>query len=164
MVEFFDGECFVVFVKSYGGFMVVLNNVYDLVMQYWMLCGIVVIDVNYCGSIGYGWEYCDKLCGQWGVYDVVDCEVVVCYFVKEGFVDGQWFVICGGSVGGFMMFCVLIFGDVFKVGVSYYGVGDLEMLVCDMYKFELCYFDSIVGLYLQEQEFYCLCLLIYFVD
>lgn len=63
-------------------------------------------------------------------------------------------VIFGGSVGGYIILCVLIFKDVFKVGVSYYGVSDLEVLVIDIYKFEFCYLDGLIGFYFEKKEIY----------
>ncbi|MEM6702676.1 MAG: S9 family peptidase [Acidobacteriota bacterium] len=158
------GERPVALVKSHGGPTAATNNAYDPATQYWTSRGIAVIDVNYRGSTGYGREYRDKLRGQWGIYDVADCEAAARHLASEGLVDAGRLAIRGGSAGGFTTLCALTFGDAFKAGASHYGVGDLETLARDTHKFESRYLDSIVGPYPEQQELYRSRSPIHFVD
>lgn len=45
----------------------------SLQVQFWTSRGFLVCAVNYGGSTGYGREYMERLNGQWGVVDVLDC-------------------------------------------------------------------------------------------
>ncbi|GAK63396.1 dipeptidyl aminopeptidase/acylaminoacyl peptidase [Moesziomyces antarcticus] len=46
---------------------------FNLATQFWTSRGFMVCAVNYGGSTGYGREYLERLTGEWGVTDVVDC-------------------------------------------------------------------------------------------
>jgi len=63
--------------------------------------------------------------------------------------------VTGASAGGYTTLCGLVFGQgFFKIGASYYGVGDLETLVRDTHKFESRYLDWLVGKYPEEKATY----------
>lgn len=96
--------------------------------------------------------------------DVDDVIVVVRGFVDVGFVDFEWIVICGGFVGGWMVFLVFVCGGVFVVGISCYGVVDLWMLVVEIYDFEVFYFDGLVGLFLESEDVYIEWLFFMYID
>ncbi|GAC96413.1 hypothetical protein PHSY_003993 [Pseudozyma hubeiensis SY62] len=46
---------------------------FNLQTQFWTSRGFMVCSVNYGGTTGYGREYEERLRGEWGVTDVVDC-------------------------------------------------------------------------------------------
>ncbi|KAI3862938.1 hypothetical protein MKW92_050687 [Papaver armeniacum] len=54
-----------------GGPTAETRGILDLNVQYWTSRGWAVVDVNYGGSTG--WEYRQRLLGNWGVVDVNDC-------------------------------------------------------------------------------------------
>jgi dipeptidyl aminopeptidase/acylaminoacyl peptidase len=116
-------------------------------IQYWASRGIAVADVNYGGSTGYGRPYRDRLIEQWGIVDRDDATNAARYLVDRERVDGERIAIRGGSAGGYLTLCCLTFKDVFKVGASYYGVSDLEVLTKETHKFESHYLDKMVGPY-----------------
>lgn len=132
-------------VMSHGGPTGMTDSGLDLAIQYWTSRGFAVADVNYRGSTGYGRVYREKLKGQWGVYDVDDCIAMAQYLANEGLVDGDKMAIRGGSAGGLTTLCALTFHNVFKAGMSRYGVADLENLASDCHKFEERYLDSMIG-------------------
>ncbi|MFH2138654.1 MAG: prolyl oligopeptidase family serine peptidase [Candidatus Omnitrophota bacterium] len=126
---------------------------FSLVTQYWTTAGFAVVDVNYRGSTGYGRKYRDKLLGTWGVADAEDVADCVRYLIKEGKVDGNKVAVRGGSAGGYMVQRVMTqFPELFGVGASYYGIGNLITLVIETHKFESRYIDNLVGTTIKDGE------------
>jgi len=123
-------------------------------IQYWTSRGIGVVVVNYGGSTGYGREYRKRLNDQWGIVDVQDCVNATRYLARHGQADGERLGIRGGSAGGYTTLCALAFTDTFKVGASYFGVRDLELLAKDTHKFESRYLDKLVGPYHGRRDIY----------
>jgi dipeptidyl aminopeptidase/acylaminoacyl peptidase len=123
-------------------------------INYFTSRGIACVAVNYGGSTGYGREFRNSLRSQWGVVDVDDCSSAATYLVERGYVDQEKLAIVGGSAGGYTTLACLAFRDVFKAGVSHYGIGDLEILAKDTHKFELLYPESLVGPYPAARDLY----------
>lgn len=55
-VVFSDDRLFLI-VMVYGGFIGYKLVIFQFDIQFWMICGFVVFNVNYRGSIGFGWVY-----------------------------------------------------------------------------------------------------------
>jgi dipeptidyl aminopeptidase/acylaminoacyl peptidase len=123
-------------------------------IQYLTTRGIAVVDVNYRGSTGYGRAYRDRLDGEWGVVDTVDCVNAAEYLADRGRVDGDRLAIEGGSAGGYATLCGLTFHDTFDAGVSHFGVADVEALARDTHKFESRYLDGLIGPLPEARETY----------
>merc|ERR1719449_109516 len=102
---------------------------------------MAVLLVDYRGSTGYGKVYRHRLRGNWGVCDVEDCASGVQYLTRQGLADPARVCIDGGSAGGYTTLACLAFTDVFKSGISLYGVSDLKALMGDTHKFESRYLD-----------------------
>src|SRR5262249_18512627 len=96
-------------VKSHGGPTAATDASLDLSVQFWTSRGFGVVDVNYRGSTGYGRKYREKLYGQWGVVDVVDCIAAAKFLAARGDVDGGKLAVTGRSAGGFTTLCGLTF-------------------------------------------------------
>jgi len=141
-------------VLSHGGPTSYSPASFSLTVQYWTSRGFALVDVNYSGSTGFGRKYRERLNGNWGIRDVEDCVAAAEYLVQSGKVDGDRLIIKGGSAGGYSTLAALAFKDVFKAGASYYGVGDLELLVQDTHKFESRYLDRLVGKYPDDKSIY----------
>ena len=69
-------------------------------MQFWTSRGWAVIDVNYGGSSGFGREYRDRLRGNWGVIDVLDCTKAAQALIASGKADKDRIAIVGSSASG----------------------------------------------------------------
>jgi len=68
------------------------------------------------------------------------------YLIKVGKVDGAKVAVRGGSAGGYMVQRVMTqYPDLFSVGASYYGIGNLITLEEQTHKFESRYTDNLVG-------------------
>ncbi|HEU5203505.1 MAG TPA: S9 family peptidase [Candidatus Limnocylindrales bacterium] len=117
----------------------------ELSRQFFTSRGIAVVDVDYGGSTGYGRSYRQLLNGNWGKVDVEDCVAAALFLADRGDVDPQRMAIMGGSAGGFTTLAALAFTDVFRAGISLFGVGDIEALARHTHKFESRYTDRLVG-------------------
>lgn len=123
-------------------------------LQYWTSRGIAVLHVNYGGSTGYGRAYRERLRGGWGIVDVDDCATGALAMVSTGRADARRLAIKGGSAGGYTTLAALAFTDVFTVGSSWFGIGDLETLARDTHKFESRYCDRLIGPYPEARDVY----------
>lgn len=130
---------------SHGGPTAHSSAALRMSVQYWTSRGFAVLDVNYGGSSGRGREYRNRLRGQWGVTDVADCASGAQAMADRGLVDSQRLAISGSSAGGYTTLQALTATDVFDVGVSIYGIGDLMALAKETHKFESRYLEGLVG-------------------
>ena len=151
-------------VMSHGGPTGMTTSSLNSAIQFWTHRGFAVVDVNYSGSTGFGKKYKDRLIGNWGIIDVEDCIASAEYLVSQGLADKNALLIRGGSAGGYTTLCALTFHDVFKAGMSRYGIADLECLATDSHKFEARYLDICVGEYPKEKQKYSARSPIHFTD
>jgi dipeptidyl aminopeptidase/acylaminoacyl peptidase len=127
----------------------------DIETQFFTSRGIGVVDVNYRGSTGYGRAYRRLLNGRWGETDWRDCVDAARYLAEQGEADPDRTWVEGGSAGGYVVFCALVYDpSAFAAGVSYFGVADAEALALETHKFESRYLDSIIGPYPEQAELY----------
>jgi dipeptidyl aminopeptidase/acylaminoacyl peptidase len=142
-------------VTCHGGPTAHVSPQLDLETQYFTQRGIGVVDVNYRGSTGYGREYRRLLNGRWGEIDWADCVSAAEHLAAEGDVDPARTWVEGGSAGGYVVFCALVFDpEAFAAGVSYFGVADAEALALHTHKFESRYLDSMIGPYPERADLY----------
>lgn len=126
----------------------------SLAIQFWTTRGFAVADVDYRGSTGYGRAYREALDGRWGEADVDDCVAAVEHLVARGRVDPERVAIRGSSAGGYTVLRALTTTRTFAVGISYYGIADLEALVADTHKFEARYVDGLVAPWPERADLY----------
>ncbi|XP_005101732.1 acylamino-acid-releasing enzyme [Aplysia californica] len=134
-----------VLVRAHGGPTGAFFSALDLKIQYFTTRGFAVLCVDYRGSTGYGKLYRNRLRGQWGVLDIDDCRTGVDYLVNKKLADPARTCIDGRSAGGYTTLACLTFTNVFKVGVSHFGVSDLEALMEETHKFESRYLDTLLA-------------------
>jgi dipeptidyl aminopeptidase/acylaminoacyl peptidase len=126
----------------------------SLGVQYWTSRGFGLVDVNYGGSSGYGRDYRQRLNGNWGVVDVMDCINAARHLIDQGAADPQRVAIRGGSAGGYTTLRALTWKDFFAAGANYFGLAELEVFVDDTHKFEARYLDTLVGPYPACKDLY----------
>ena len=141
-------------VKSHGGPTTATDSALNLSIQFWTSRGFGVLDVNYRGSTGYGRKYRDRLYGQWGVIDVMDCISGAKFLAARGDVDQAKLAVTGGSAGGYTTLCGLTFHTEFAAGASYYGISDLVALATETHKFELHYTDWLIEPFRPDSKLY----------
>ncbi len=141
-------------VKIHGGPTSATSSAMRLDIQYYTSRGFAVLDVNYGGSTGYGREYRNRLCGQWGVVDVDDCCNGAKFLADRGDADASRLAITGGSAGGYTTLACAAFRKVFAAGSSHFGVSDCEVLARETHKFESHYLETLIGPYPQRRDLY----------
>jgi len=124
-------------------------------IQYWTSRGVGVVDVNYGGSTGYGRAYRERLRGNWGIVDTVDCINAARYLADRGDVDPARIAVQGGSAGGYTTLNALTRHRFFAAGASYFGLADLEVFATGgTHKFESQYLVGLIGPYPQMAAVY----------
>lgn len=64
---------------------------FSLQRQFWTSRGFMVCAVDYGGTTGYGREYLERLTGQWGVTDVIDCVAAAKFLGSKASLDPRPF-------------------------------------------------------------------------
>ncbi len=141
-------------VWSHSGPTSIATAAFNPQVQYWTSRGIAILDVNYLGSSGYGRAYRQRLIGDWGVIDVRDCVAGVNVLATAGLIDPQRVSIRGSSAGGFTTLAALTTTDVFRAGISLYGIADLDALLVDSHKFESRYTARLLGVHGPDDRSY----------
>jgi len=141
-------------VTAHGGPTSQASTTLDLRKQYLTSRGFAVLDVNYRGSTGYGRAFRQALKHGLGIVDVEDACNGAIFLAKEQKVDKNKLCITGRSAGGFVVLAALAFKNVFRIGVSHFGIGDLELLEKETHKFESRYNHWLIGRYPEAAEEY----------
>src|SRR5260370_33600003 len=88
--------------------------------------GIVVLDIDYRGSAGYGRDWRTGIYRHMGGKDLTDHVDAVNYLVKEHGVDPKRIGLYGGSYGGFInLMAVFSQPDIFAAGAGTSAAGTL---------------------------------------
>lgn len=100
---------------------------FDTNVFWQVLCsrGWAVLALNAVGSASYGREFCDRLMGHWGEYDLPQHEAAVRQLQEEGVCDGR-VAITGKSYGGFLAAWAIGNSDRFRAAVVMAPVGNIE--------------------------------------
>lgn len=114
-------------------------------LLFWTSQGYAVFDVNYRGSLGFGRKYRDALLQKWGVLEIQDVKDGLAALREEGMISEKA-VVSGGSAGGYTVQRLLTFyPDLFAVGASHFGIGNLVTLQRLTHKFESRYLQQLIG-------------------
>lgn len=100
---------------------------YNAEIQFLANRGYGVLQVNYRGSGGYGKRFQRMAHKQWGLQMQDDLTDAAHWALDNGYVDGERIAIYGASYGGYAtMMGVTKTPDLYKAGINYVGVVDLE--------------------------------------
>lgn len=89
--------------------------------------GYAVLQVNYRGSDGFGWDFQKAGFGEWGRKMQTDLSDGVRYLANQGTIDPKRVCIVGGSYGGYAALAgATIEKGVYRCAVSFGGVSDLR--------------------------------------
>jgi dipeptidyl aminopeptidase/acylaminoacyl peptidase len=100
---------------------------YDTNVYWQVLCsrGWAVLLLNAVGSSSFGREFCDRLAGHWGEYDLPQHLAAVHRLQQEGVCDER-VAIAGKSYGGYLTAWAIGHTDVFRAAVVMAPVGNIE--------------------------------------
>jgi len=132
-------------VKSHSGPTGMARCGLDMEVQFWTSRGWAVVDVNYGGSTGFGREYRDRLKGNWGVIDVLDCTKAAQALTQLGKANKDCIAIMGSSASGLTALGCLISTDIFNIAACKYAVTDLINMANTTHRFEEFYLDYLIG-------------------
>ena len=150
-----EGELPPYLVLAHGGPTLHRTGILDLQIVFFTSRGIGVVVVNYGGSTGYGREFRERLRGQWGVVDVLDCAYVANALAAEGTADPRRLAIRGGSAGGFTTAAALTSETSFCCGTAMFpGIDLLAFAGGETHDFESRYLDGMIGQLPEAQDRY----------
>jgi len=103
---------------------------FDREAQFLASRGYAVLQPNYRGTSRYGWKHFASSFKQWGLAMQDDITDGVKWAVEQGYADPARVCIYGGSYGGYATMMGLIkTPELFKCGINYVGVTDLELFL-----------------------------------
>ncbi len=92
--------------------------------------GYAVLQVNYRGSDGFGWDFLKAGYGQWGRKMQTDLSDGVRYLVAQGVVDAKRVCIAGASYGGYAALAgAALDPGVYRCAVDISGPSELKRFV-----------------------------------
>lgn len=91
--------------------------------------GYAVVQMNFRGSTGYGFDFMKAGLGQWGGQMQEDVEDATKWAIEEGIADPERICIVGGSYGGYAALMGAATSKLYKCSVSFAGVSDLLYLL-----------------------------------
>jgi dipeptidyl aminopeptidase/acylaminoacyl peptidase len=92
--------------------------------------GYAVLQVNYRGSDGFGWEFLKAGFGEWGRKMQTDLSDGVRYLAAQGIVDPKRVCIAGASYGGYAALAgATLDPGVYRCAVDVSGISDMRRFV-----------------------------------
>lgn len=105
------------------------NMSFSWMRQFYASHGYAVFQPNFRGSSGYGKKFAEAGYGEWGKRMQSDVDIGVQKLISEGVVDKNKICVVGASYGGYVaMYSATKRHDLYKCGVSFGGVSDLDDL------------------------------------
>lgn len=105
-------------------------NDFDYWTQFFANRGYAVLQMNFRGSSGYGYDFMAAGFENWGQEMQNDIVDGVNWLVEEGITDRERICIAGASYGGYAAMAGLAkTPDLFRCGISFAGVTDLPGLL-----------------------------------
>jgi dipeptidyl aminopeptidase/acylaminoacyl peptidase len=102
---------------------------YDSMVQFMASRGYAVLQVNFRGSTGYGWEWYEAGLRNWGTVMVDDITAATRWAIAEGIADPANTSIVGWSYGGYAaLMSAVREPTLYRCAVSIAGVADLRAL------------------------------------
>ncbi|NQY65888.1 MAG: S9 family peptidase, partial [Alteromonadaceae bacterium] len=108
--------------RNYGGF--------DWFSEFFASRGYTILEPNFRGSSGYGFEFEMASVQQWGGAMQDDLKDAAVWLTENYNIDKNKICILGGSYGGYAALMGAVKQqDVFRCAASFAGVSDLELIV-----------------------------------
>ncbi len=109
-------------------------------IQYLLMHGFSVLQVNYRGSTGRGREFAEELYDDWGGAEQGDIASGVEYVLQEhDWLNEEQVIVYGGSYGGYSANWQMVqYPELYAAGITWVGLSDLT----DMYENTMPHFRS----------------------
>lgn len=103
---------------------------FNWLAQYFASRGYLVLQPQFRGSDGFGYEFLRAGFGEWGRKMQTDLDDGVTYLVEKGLADPQRVCIVGSSYGGYAALAAGAFSpDLYRCHVSINGVSDVRRML-----------------------------------
>jgi dipeptidyl aminopeptidase/acylaminoacyl peptidase len=120
----------------HGGPMARIYEGFDWFTEFFASRGYVILQPNFRGSSGYGFEFALQSIGDWGGVMQDDLGDAANWLATNYSVDKKSICILGGSYGGYAaMMGAVKQQDIFKCAASFSGISDLDLLLTKARKF-----------------------------
>jgi acetyl esterase/lipase len=133
---------------------------FDFIAQYFASRGYVVLQPQYRGSDGFGYDHLMAGDGEYGGKMLSDINDGVSYLIKEGIADPERVCVVGASYGGYAALAAGAFSpDMYRCIVSIAGVSDIPKKMARMKTrsgsddWGIDYWESMYGADVSEKEF-----------
>lgn len=105
---------------------------FDPIVQAIAARGYAVIQPQFRGSYGFGYEHWEAGLGEWGRAMQDDVTDAVSALSKVGFIDPERVCIAGASYGGYSALAGAAFTpELYRCAISIHGVSDLNVMMED---------------------------------
>ena len=109
---------------------------FDWLTEFFASRGYTVLQPNFRGSSGYGFEFAMESIGGWGGAMQDDLADAAFWLIEERNVDPERICILGGSYGGYAALMAAATRQApFRCAASFAGVSDLQMILSDARRF-----------------------------
>lgn len=113
-------------ILPHGGPMLRDSGGFDYWAEFLASKGCVVLQPNFRGSSGYGWEFQMEAVQNYGLTMQDDLTDAANWLIEEHLADPKRLAIIGGSYGGYAALMAAVkTPDLFRCAVSFAGVSDL---------------------------------------
>ncbi|MEX2963776.1 alpha/beta hydrolase family protein [Microbulbifer sp. TYP-18] len=120
----------------HGGPIAADTDTFDYWTQFFVSRGYAVLQMNFRGSAGYGYDFMAAGFKSWGLQMQDDISDGLQWLVEQGIADPNRVCIVGGSYGGYAaLMGVAKTPDTYRCAVSFAGVTDLQMLLRNQRRF-----------------------------
>ncbi|WP_245335390.1 S9 family peptidase [Shewanella sp. WXL01] len=117
-------------VHPHGGPISFSNGGFDNWSQFFANQGYAVLQMNFRGSAGYGFDFMKAGIAKWGQQMQTDVEDATRWAIEQGIADPKRICIVGASYGGYAALMeVATTNNLYQCAVSFGGVMDVEDLV-----------------------------------
>jgi dipeptidyl aminopeptidase/acylaminoacyl peptidase len=124
-LDYKDGEKVPMLLRIHGGPTAQDAHEFTIERQLFAAHGYAVLNVNYRGSNGRGYEYSETISADWGDKEVQDLLAAVDAAVATGKIDADHLGIGGWSYGGILTDYTIASDSRFKAASSGAGTGNL---------------------------------------
>jgi len=117
-------------ILPHGGPMARDSSGFDYWAELFASRGYIVLQPNFRGSSGYGYEFEMAALGGWGKAMQNDLQDAVAWLNSQKIIDESKVCIAGASYGGYAaLMAAVLHADTFKCAASFAGVSDIERIV-----------------------------------